>query len=125
MIHRTRHIDHSSMSPRSSSISIDFPRLPSFFRSVFPSFSAAAAAAADSAIISKDEAIIFPIVILRNYSSLRSRPDVRCLRVSCRFHRDFRKVHRKKEKNFSLCRSTRYRITFALTFTLKKARMSM
>lgn len=85
---------HRSFVDESERIVVNFYRFSSI-SSFFPSFSAAAAT--DSAIISRDEAIIFPIVILRNYSSLRSRP-VRCRRVSRRFHCDFRKVHRKKRE---------------------------
>lgn len=55
-IYRARHVDCSSTSPTrsSSSISDDPSKSSSFFRSVFTDFGAAAAAA-DSAIISRDE----------------------------------------------------------------------
>lgn len=101
-----------------------------FFRSVFPSFGAAAAAV-DSAINPRDETIIFPIVVLRNYSSLRSRPDVRCLQVSCRFHRDFRNAIKfigKKRRAFHYVdrQDTEWvSLSFASTFTLERAKISI
>lgn len=131
MIYHTRHIDRSSMSPRSSSIYDDFPRSLFFFRSVFPSFGAAAAAV-DSAINPRDQTIIFPIVVLRNYSSLRSRPNVRCLQVSCRFHRDFRnsaiKFTGRKRRAFHYVDrqdTESVLLSFASMFTLERAKISI
>lgn len=85
-VYRARHVDFSSTSPtRSSSISDDPTRSPSFFCSVFTDFGAAAAAA-DSAIISRNETIVLPTAILRNYSSLRSRLNARYLDMPATRH---------------------------------------